>query len=347
MRILGYSQTRLSASASLLSRSSPQATPGAIISVRKYRRPILLSAIALTGLACTQATGAAFGATAPLSDAREVAHFDIATQQQPENITLEPGGAADVTFNRARQVARVTTSGKVTVLATLPAPATGTATASGIVRADDGTLYVNYNAGVNSGIYRIPAGGGTPALVAALPDVVALNGLALDAGHDTLYATDSTVGTVWKVSLKTGTASLWAQGTDLQPDTTASARFGANGIKVHDGAVWVSNTGNGTLLRVPLERDGTAGAVTVRATGLPGIDDFAFTGHGDQILAAQNGVNEASLVNADGTHETVLTATDGLQNPTSVAVRGSTVYVANAAYLTRTDPNLLLARLGR
>jgi sugar lactone lactonase YvrE len=296
-------------------------------------------------LAGTQATVTAFGATAPLTDVREAVHFGITAQQQPENITLEPNGAADMTFQRARQVAKVTTSGKIRVLATLPASTTGAATAAGIVRTADGTLYVNYNAGAHSGIYRIPAGGGTPVLVAAMPDVAVLNGLALDASSDTLYATDSTSGTVWQVSLKTRTASLWAQGTAFQRDPSTGSGLGVNGIKVHDGAVWVTNTGQGTLLRVPIKRDGTAGTVTTQATGLSGVDDFAFTGRGDQVLAAQNGVNEVSLISSDGTHETVLTATDGLENPTSVAVRGSTVYVASGAYLTRTDPNLLLARL--
>ena len=250
-----------------------------------------------------------------------------------------------MTFQKSRQVARVTTSGKITVLATLPAPLTGTATASGIVRTGDGTLYVNYNAGASSGIYRIPAGGGTPELVVAMPDVAVLNGLALDASRDTLYTTDSTRGTVWKVSLKTDTASLWAQGAAFQHDTTTSSGFGVNGVKVHNGSVWVSNTGQGTLLSVPIERDGTAGTATTRATGLSGIDDFVFTGRGDEVLAAQNGINAVSVVNCNGTHETVLTAADGLENPTSAAIRGSTVYVTSGAYLTHADPNLLLAKL--
>jgi hypothetical protein len=42
----------------------------------------------------------------------------------------------------------------------------------------------------------------------------------------------------------------------------------------------------------------------------------------------------------------VLISTDGLSNPTSIAVRGSTVYVASAAYITHADPNLLLAKVG-
>ncbi len=42
----------------------------------------------------------ASASTAPLSDARVVAHFNINALQQPENITLLPSGAADVTFTR-------------------------------------------------------------------------------------------------------------------------------------------------------------------------------------------------------------------------------------------------------
>src|SRR5712692_11828124 len=96
--------------------------------------------------------------------------------------------------------------------------------------------------------------------VVAMPDVKVLNGLALDRGEDALYATDSTSGTVWKVSLKSGTASLWAQGAELQRNTVNSSGFGANGIKVHDDAVWVSNTDKGTLLRIAIGPHGTAGA---------------------------------------------------------------------------------------
>jgi hypothetical protein len=60
-------------------------------------------------------------------------------------------------------------------------------------------------------------------------------------------------------------------------------------------------------------------------------------------VAAQNFLSQASVVYQDGTHVTVLTSADGLSNPTSVAVRGSTVYIASAAYFTQVDPNLLVA----
>ncbi|MEV4561540.1 hypothetical protein AB0K51_31795 [Kitasatospora sp. NPDC049285] len=47
-------------------------------------------------------------------------------------------------------------------------------------------------------------------------------------------------------------------------------------------------------------------------------------------------------VDSGGTVCTVLGPEHGLENPTSIAVRAGTVYVASAAYKTHTDPNLLL-----
>ena len=287
----------------------------------------------------------AMAASAPLSDPTIIAHFDIGALQQPEDIALEPDGSAVVTFNRARQVARVSTKGVVTILATLPAPASGTALATGIVRAKDGTFYVNYSAGVLSSIWRITPNGGLPSQFAALPDVVALNDLAIDESGSALYVTDSTKGAVWNISLRPGMAgavTLWAQGAQLQ--RTGTAPQGANGIQVHNGAVWVSNTAQGTLMSIPINEDGTAGTITTKATGLTAIDNFAFTRSGD-VVAALNFVSEVSIVHQDGTHVTVLTSSDGLSNPTSIAIRGTTVYIASAAYFTQVDPNLMIAHL--
>jgi hypothetical protein len=109
---------------------------------------------------------------------------------------------------------------------------------------------------------------------------------------------------------------------------------------VHGGALW-------TVLRSPGRVGGRGGAPQVRATGLTGLDHFSFTGRGDEILAAVNGPNKVVRIRSDGSTSTVLDATDRLQNPTSVAVRGSDVYVLSASYSTATDPNLLLAHLRR
>jgi len=311
---------------------------------RHYRKTFLgLGTLVLAG-AFTASAIPAFASSFPVTDAHIVAHFDFTAGQQPENITLEPNGDADVTFAFAHQVARVTPQGKITILATLPAATSGTTAVSGIARTCDGTLYVNYLdiGGTQSGIWRVNRNGSTEP-VAALPDAGFLNGLALDPGTGTLFTVDSYSGTVWKVWPRSGKAEVWASGQDLQP--TAPGGFGVNGLKVHDGSVWVSNSSQGTLLRIPMLPDGTAGPTVVAATGLASIDDFSFSGHGDTLLAAQPGLNQVDLITPGGASQAVLTAADGLSGPSSVAVSGRTAYVTSAAYATGVDPNLLMAHL--
>ena len=66
------------------------------------------------------------------------------------------------------------------------------------------------------------------------------------------------------------------------------------------------------------------------------------------IEAAPPGVRVGLTIDAMGTPlRAVLTAADGLQTPTSVAVHNHTVYVPSAAYLTDEGPDLLVAHLDR
>ena len=143
---------------------------------------------------------------------------------------------------------------------------------------------------------------------------------------------------------RSGKAEVWASGQDLQP--TAPGGFGVNGLKVHDGSGWVSNSSQGTLLRIPMLPDSAAGPTVEAATGLASIDDFSFTGHGNTLLVAQPGLNQVDLITPGGASRAVLTAASGLSGPSSVSVSGRTVYVTSAAYATGVDPNLLMARLG-
>ncbi|WP_316520065.1 hypothetical protein [Kitasatospora brasiliensis] len=310
---------------------------------------IQASAVALAAVAAGALTAPAQAATLPLASPRIVAHLDLAQGRQPENLTLLPNGDVAVTFATSRQIGRIDRHGAVRVIATLPVPAAGATTPvveapflGGIVCDDSGALYFAYSTGDAdlTGIWKL-APGGTPRRIAALPADALLNGLARDERTGYLYAADSALGTVWRVPATGGTAVRWATGTELRPN----GFMGANGIKVHDRAVWVSNVDNGTLLRIPLRADGTAGPTRTAATGLTGIDDFAFTGRGNQVLAALYAANQVALIADNGTHTIVLDQADGLQSPTSVAIRGDRVWISDAAYLTQQDPNLLTARL--
>ncbi|NEA63349.1 hypothetical protein [Streptomyces sp. SID12488] len=312
---------------------------------------LIMSAVVVVAATLTAAVPAnATSAGGTLTDVRVATHFDLSAGQMPENITLLPDGTAAVTFAASRQVAQVTPRGTTRVLATLPAPADGGINtpvlgfplATGIVHTSDGTVYVLYATGTAdlTGLWRLRSGQ-APQRIAALPAAGLPNGLALDERGEQLYITDSVVGTVWTVPVTGGTPRAWS----TAPELASTGFLGANGAKVHGGALWVTNLDQGTVLRIPIRAGNRAGAPRIKASGLTGIDDFAFTGRGDEILATLNGPNTVVRVRPDGTATTVLDATDGLQNPTSVALRGRDVYVLSAAYTTATDPNLLRARL--
>ena len=310
-----------------------------------------LSAAVLAQAVPASASAAAATATAtPFTHVRVADHFDLAVGQQPENIALEPHGAVDLTMSAARQVVRVNPDGTKRVLATLPVPADGGVHTpvlgfpllTGLVRAHDGTLYFLYATGTSdlTGLWRLTPGGSaeriTPLPAGGLP-----NGLGLDPATGELYATDSVLGTVWRMTTRGGAATAWATG----PDLASTGFLGANGLKIHEGAVWVSNLDEGTVVRIPIRHDGSAGAPEIKATGLPGIDDFDFLGRSDRIVAAINTNNEVALIQPDGSHTIVLTGKDGLEGPTSIAVRDDTVYIASASYILKQDPNLITAHL--
>ncbi|MCX5008356.1 hypothetical protein OHB05_37935 [Streptomyces sp. NBC_00638] len=314
----------------MLKKLSTSAVPAAALVVAAVAAAVL-----------TPGSAAAF--PAPLGNARIAAHFDLAKGQTPENIALTPRGTAYVTFAQARQIAEVSPGGATRILATLPEPADGGVhtpvlgfpLTSGIVRDHDGTLYFLYATGTPdlTGVWRLRAGG-EPQRIAALPADGLPNGLALDPRTRTLYVADSALGTVWSLPVTGGTPTAWS----TAPELSSTGFLGANGLKIHKGAVWVTNLDRGTVLRIPIRHDGRAGSVRTKATGLTGIDDFAFTGHGDQLLAALDGPSEVALVQPDGSRSTVLDSADGLQNPTSIALRGHTVYVLSAGWITAKDP---------
>jgi sugar lactone lactonase YvrE len=317
---------------------------------RTRRTTVAAVLVAVTGL--TGLAGTAGAASPPLSDPTITARFDLGAGQLPENLVLDRRGSIAVTFAGSRQVARVAPDGTTTVLATLPAPSAedgartpvlGFPLATGLVRAPGGTLYALYAAGTEglTGLWRVVPGA-APELVAELPAEGLPNGMALSTGAKHVYVADSVLGVVHRVRLADGRVSTWAD----DPALDATGFLGANGVEVHRGAVWVSNLDQGTVVRIPVE-GGRAGDAEVVADGLVGIDDFAFTGRGDTLLAALNQPNTVELVTPGRGSRTVLTAADGLQGPTAVAVDGRTVHVTSAAYNTQRDPNLLTARLDR
>nr|QIZ02324.1 hypothetical protein HEP87_54870 [Streptomyces sp. S1D4-11] len=296
--------------------------------------------------------GPVVAATAPVSNPRVLIRYDLAAGEQPENIAAAPGGAFDVVLSRAAKVERITPQGGRQLLAALPVPedggvhtpALGYSIATGLVRTADGTLYIGYAAGHDhlTGIWQVRPGG-TPKRVIALGADSFPNGMALDPRTQQIYFADSARGIIWRFPAKGGAPVKWASGAKLNP--TGLYGLGANGLKIHENAVWTSNADQGTLLRIPIGRHGKPGAFETKLTG-PHLDDFTFIGHSDAIVATLDPDNKVALIKPDGSYSIVMDEKDGLQGPTSAAVRHSQLYVLSAAFLTNTDPNIVVADIG-
>jgi len=316
---------------------------------RKSLTSALAAVVALVA-ATVVSVAPAQSVSAPLSDPRIQVHFNLKANQRPEAIILEPGGAANLALAGSNQIVRVSGRGEVRTLATLPAapdggsdvPVLGYSLATGLVRTSNGTLYVGYVTGRDdyNGIWRIRPGQ-APRRIAPTPGVGFPNGMDLDERTGLLYFSDSVLGLIWRVPLAGGKPTVWLR----DPLLTRKEVLGVNGLKIRNGAVWATNTDQGTLLRIPIKRNGRPGPVQVRSNDVVGIDDFAFVGDSDTVIAAFNLPNRVELIRADGSHSVVLDAADGISGPTTVGIRGATVYVASASFVLNEDPNLLLTTL--
>ncbi|HWW85438.1 MAG TPA: hypothetical protein VNZ26_17640, partial [Vicinamibacterales bacterium] len=264
------------------------------------------------------------------------------------DIAVAPDGSADISFSEANQAARVSLDGRVSVLGQLPRSGgcpqnNGLPLSLGLVRLPDGTvLLVDCTGDTDTGVWRIRPGQ-APVQIASLPSNGFPNDMVLASGSGQLYIADSVLATVWRVPVAGGTPVAWASDAALANTTF----IGANGIAVHDNAVWVSNTDKGTIVRIPIRSDGTAGPVQTVVSGQAGgIDNFTFVPGTDVIVAAEVVANEVIAIQ-NGQTSVLLSGADGLESPTSVAVQRDTLYVGDAAYVTGKDPNLLLAHIGR
>src|SRR6266550_3587850 len=123
--------------------------------------------------------------------------------------------------------------------------------------------------GSQSTVANLPLG--APPLTVCGPFFAGLTGIVHDAGY--LYAADSALGLIWRVSDEGGTPEIWASGEELAPVGVGSP--GPNGLKRFGGEMYVSNPSQATIVAIEVAPDGSAGAFRIHATGVF-CDDFAF-----------------------------------------------------------------------
>jgi len=176
-------------------------------------------------------------------------------------------------------------------------------------------------------------------------NTVVANGLALDK-EDNLYIGDSIIG-IWKIPAdNSAPAAVWAAGGLLD----GCFDFGANGIAFWKDGLYVANSARGTVVRIQVEEDGSAGAMTLIAghpdcfTGdLVWIDGIAFDVHGllyaTTVLTHKLFWIDMDYPAGDAKNlKKLLDKEQGLHNPASIAFgtgkqNRRTLYIANFAVL--------------
>lgn len=316
------------------------------------KKPFALAAAIAAAAAVLVTAPYASAATGQAHDKPVVTHvktaamFDFAAGESAENITVNPDRSLTISqigtpVGKPPKLVRISPSGQRTVLVTGQAGEG----VLGNTRGPDGTLYYNVLSAdaARSGVWAL-APGGTAHRIAALPTDGFPNGLAIDPSGRTLYAADSKNGVIWAVPASGGAATAWVKDAALAP-TSTTFPLGVNGLRFHKGALWASNTDQGTLMRIPVTSTGKAGRINLVTSDVPGIDDFNFlSARSDVVFAALNGPNEIAVVYPDGTRKSVLTSADGLTSPTSTAVRGNRLYITDAGFAA---PNIAKLQQGQ
>lgn len=151
----------------------------------------------------------------------------------------------------------------------------------------------------------------------AAPDALFLNGM-VEIAPDAILIADSLAGKIWRFNPANGAIDTWLADPLLAADPAQpSQRPGANGLKLHDGWLYISNSARGAIHRVAVSDGASSGPLERYATTGP-VDDFTFLADGT-IAAATHG-SKLIRVGKDGTVTDILP--DGCDSCTSVTRYG-------------------------
>ena len=272
------------------------------------------------------------------SDVTYVLH--LPSSELPESIAIDHRGNMYLSRASADEVIKISPGGRRSAFATFPAGSTPLG-----VRLDaSGNVYV---AVAGSGVWRIPAGGGTPVKIAAIPGFP--NGLAFDH-RGNLYVSESAGGAIYRIT-RDGSVAIWSDSPLLAGmagqgpcGTHPAGALGANGLAFdRHGNLLVANTTLATVVRIRVNRDGTAGSARVFAgpdCRLWGADGIALDVRGNLYVAA-NAERDIVRVSPHGRLHVLASFADGdlLYTPSAISFgtgRGDRdhIFITNFALFT-------------
>ncbi len=272
-------------------------------------------------------------AAAPSATVTTIVEFDASASRLPEGLAVDRGGDVFVSFAPLGQLAEIDVDDgpapSVDLVGSVPGvdPATDFGLL-GLAIGPGGDVYGAAVSAAAQGVWRFDADGGAPERVPGTQTIGFPNGIAFDP-HGNLYVASSSEGSaptgamrggIWRVSRDGAVERLLVAEALGGTGALVPTGVGANGIAYRNGLLYVTNTEKGTLLSIPVGRDGSLGEPTVIASGagLVGADGLALDSLGNVYIAV---ISQSMVVRVarDGAIDPVADASDGLDWPSSVA----------------------------
>jgi sugar lactone lactonase YvrE len=159
------------------------------------------------------------------------------------------------------------------------------------------------------------------------------NGLCNDiavAKDGTVYAADTIQARVLRLKKGASALDVWAA------DATLLAT--ADGLALlADGNLYVNSVGQGTLNRIIVNKDGSAGAITKLETSQKLTSPDGMRSVGSRTLLLVEGAGRLDEVTINGDKAEIKVLKDGLTGPTAVTLTGGIAYVSEARLNLRND----------
>jgi sugar lactone lactonase YvrE len=153
------------------------------------------------------------------------------------------------------------------------------------------------------------------------------------AKDGTVYATDTTGARVLRLKKGASAFDAWAADAMLLGTVDGVALLA-------DGNVYVNSVGQGTLLRIPVKADGSAGPITKLETSRPLTQPDGMRSVGSKTMLLVEGAGRLDEVTIMGDKAEIKVIREGLTGPTAVTLTAGMAYVAEARLNFRNDPKL-------
>jgi sugar lactone lactonase YvrE len=151
------------------------------------------------------------------------------------------------------------------------------------------------------------------------------NGLCNDiavAADGTVYATDTNEARVLRLKKGAEALDVWAADSMLLRS--------ADGIALKDGAVYVNTYSQGTLVRIPVNADSSAGTITKLDTSRGLVHPDGMRTIDKETMLLVEGEGRLDEVTIAGNTANIKVLRSRLKDPTAVALAGGTAWVTEA-----------------